>query len=324
MKIKKEALLWTLYGGALILLFLLSSTNLIIKEREHEVYPISVIIEDAKDDYYSNFKKGMDRAAIEQNADVSFITLYESGSIEQQKDFIVREQQDGAKALVIAPIETRVISDMLAENRLNGPLVVYKTGLREEKINVAITPDYFAMGQQLGAQIVKNQKPDIPVYLFGKDTLSEVSSLVYDGVSSVLEDNDFLLVLLQKQDNDFFHSTIETLVYPGCKNVVIVALDPESLTETADILAGSTVYASYVDGLYGWGNTIPILNHLDQGVIKGICVTDEFGAGYSCVKKAVESIKNRGTQETVTLESYYIEKDDIRKPEYEKMLYPIE
>ncbi|MEG0566491.1 MAG: sugar ABC transporter substrate-binding protein, partial [Hungatella sp.] len=55
---KREKLLWIGYALVLILLFLMSSTDLIIKEEKNEIYPISVIVEEASDDYYVNFKKG--------------------------------------------------------------------------------------------------------------------------------------------------------------------------------------------------------------------------------------------------------------------------
>lgn len=324
MRTRKEQILWMIYACVLVLLFLLSSTDFIIKEREIEVYPISVIIEDSKDDYYVNFKKGMDQAAVELNADVSFITLYESGSVSQQKDMIVREQQDGAKALVVVPVEEKAVLDMLAENRLSGPLVLYKTSLSGDKVSATVSTDYYAMGRTLAGQVIREQPKELPVYLFGRENQDEAGVQVQDGLISVLEEAGYRTVLYRRQGDDFFRKTIEELVYPGSQKVVVVALDPESLTETAAILSDSSVYASYVGGLYGRGATIPILNYLDRGLINGICVTDEFGAGYLTVKKAVEAITGRGVQEHVELESHYITKADIRKPEYEKMLYPIE
>ena len=54
---RKERIFWILYGMVLVLLFLLSSTDLIIKEKETQVYAISVIVEDTVDDNYVNFRK---------------------------------------------------------------------------------------------------------------------------------------------------------------------------------------------------------------------------------------------------------------------------
>ena len=43
---KKELVLWGILCVGLILLYLLSSTDWIIKEKEVEVYPVSLIISD--------------------------------------------------------------------------------------------------------------------------------------------------------------------------------------------------------------------------------------------------------------------------------------
>lgn len=55
--LNKGKILWCVWAGILVLLFLMSSTDLIIKEKKIEVYPISVIIEGDNDDYYVNFKR---------------------------------------------------------------------------------------------------------------------------------------------------------------------------------------------------------------------------------------------------------------------------
>ena len=324
MKIKKEKALWILYGGILILLFLLSSTDLIIKEKKSEVYPISVIIEDARDDYYVNFRKGMDRAALDLNADVSFITLYESGSQKQQTDLMLREQQDGARALIVSPVSDQALSQLLTENRLTGPLILLNSRLTGERIASGISPDYYAMGQMLGQAAVREQPRDLPVYLFAEKKPEGVTAQIYDGVCAALQEAGRLWTLHIRQQEDTFQTVVERLTDPGSINAVIIALDPGSLSETAAVLEDNRACAACVNGLYGRGTTIPILNYLDKGVITGICVTDDFSAGYLSVRKAVEAVKLRTGQDRVTLESYYIRKEDIRKKEYEAMLYPIE
>ena len=72
----KETAFWCGWGCLLILLFLMSSTDLIIKEKKMEVYPVSVIIDEENDDRYVNFKKGMDQAAEEFHLDINFVVLY--------------------------------------------------------------------------------------------------------------------------------------------------------------------------------------------------------------------------------------------------------
>ena len=87
---KRGKLLVVLYVVFLAVLFLMCSTDLIIREPEKEIYQVAVIIEEARDDNYGNFRKGMDQAAMEFNADVRFITLYEKLNAEEQMELIDR------------------------------------------------------------------------------------------------------------------------------------------------------------------------------------------------------------------------------------------
>ena len=93
------------YVAFLAVLLLMCSTDLIIREPEREVYQVAVIIEDMRSDNYSNFRKGMDQAAMEFNVDVHFITLYEKLDAAQQMELMEREEQDGADALVVVPAD---------------------------------------------------------------------------------------------------------------------------------------------------------------------------------------------------------------------------
>ena len=87
---KRGGLLVFLYMIFLVVLFLMCSTDLIIREPKKKVYQISVIVEDDRDDNYSNFKKGMEQAAVELHADVRFITLYERLDAGQQMELLNR------------------------------------------------------------------------------------------------------------------------------------------------------------------------------------------------------------------------------------------
>ncbi len=104
---KQEKILWVILPVVLVILFLLSSTDLIIKEKKTVIYPISIIISDTSDDYFANFRKGVDKAAEEYNVDVSFITLYEKGDQDQQLELEKREINDGALAVVLVPVKPK-------------------------------------------------------------------------------------------------------------------------------------------------------------------------------------------------------------------------
>jgi len=104
----------------------------------------------------------------------------------------------------------------------------------------------------------------------------------------------------------------------------VAALDFASTAEAAEIVGGSSVYGKYISGLYGVGMMPSLLDQLDKGTIRGLVVTNQFDAGYFAVKKAVQAIEKEQERSQLSLESYYIEKDELRSKKYEKMLYPID
>lgn len=321
---RREKILWACYGAVLVLLFLLSSTDLIIKERKTEVYPLSVIIEDTSDENYVNFRKGMDRAAMELNADVSFISLYEDNNQMQQLEMMVREQQDGAKALIVAPADGAVLETALSQMRLGAPLVLVNSDILPDKAASVVTVDYQAMGQMLAEQVLRRHSAETPVYLFGGTRQNSVSRQFEKGIRTVLSASGCSVSLIEKQDGDTFKRVLEEQIGVAGEPAVVIALNQTVLAETAALLADNSEYGICVAGLYGRGTTIPILNYLDKEVITGLCVTDDFSAGYLSIKRAVEAVTRRVEEEYTLLDSYYIEKEDLRRTQYEKMLYPIE
>lgn len=331
---RQEKIIWSLFAGVLILLFLLSSTDLIIKEKKTEIYPVSVIIGETTDDYYTNFRKGVDKAADEYNVDVNFITLYEKGDVTEQMELLKREIDDGAKAVVLVPLKQKECSEILDGMVLASPLIVMGTIFLGDWGMTGISQDCQEAGKMLGEAIAAENTPDKPVFLFSEGLEYGYNRDVYDGLLGVLSRAGFQLHLYEMdksgitepdaaENGEIFRRIMEETVYPGGE-AVIAALDVKSLDLTADIIAGSPAYGRYLPRLYGFGNTTKILNQMDRGVIKGLVVTNQFDAGYLSIVKAVEAIEKRGDREQIKLESYYIEKDDLKKTHFEKILYPIE
>lgn len=320
----KEKWLWGLSALVLIVLFLASSTDLLIKEREREVHPISVIVGETTDDNYINFRKGMERAALELNADVRLITLYDSGDWLQQLDLILREVRDGAEALVIAPVNARAAARMVSAQQIYVPVVFLNGDMSMENQEKAdnLTFDYGELGRQTGEHIIKNHGKDSAVWLFGKQRPDEVSQEYNDGILSVLEPSGCRIykVWWNGEEEGGFEQAIDTVMRDGRYPKVIAALDPQSLLGLADAGEESTVPVR----LYGRGTSVKILNHLDRGRITGLCITDDYTAGYLSVRQAVDRIGSKDGVESLTLKSAYIEQEELHLAEYEKMLYPIE
>ena len=308
-----------LYIVCLVVLFLMCSTDLIIREPERQIYQIAVIIEDVRSDNYGNFRKGMDLAAAELNADVQLITLYEKLDVKEQMDLMDREQQDGTDALIVVPVEEEQVS----ARQMTIPVILMRAGVAEAAGAGNVIVDYEKMGEQLAREILKEQPADVPVYVLTDPAgQSDMDRLFLKGSDAVFQEAGRSVQRIVRGEEERFYTMLEQ---PGAEaqKVVILAENQDILTEAAGVVAGSEAVADAVGGLYGRGTTMAILNYLDRGVITGICVTDEFSVGYYSVREAVRALEGAGSVPTV-MESYYIDKKDLRDPAFEKMLFPIE
>ncbi len=308
-----------LYIVCLVVLFLMCSTDLIIREPERQIYQIAVIIEDVRSDNYSNFRKGMDLAAAELNADVRLITLYEKLDVKEQMDLMDREQQDGTDALIVVPVEEEQVS----ARQMTIPVILMRAGVAEAAGAGNVIVDHEKMGEQLAREILKEQPADVPVYVLTDPAgQSDMDRLFLKGSDAVFQEAGRSVQRIVRGEEERFYTMLEQ---PGAEaqKVVILAENQDILTEAAGVVAGSEAVADAVGGLYGRGTTMAILNYLDRGVITGICVTDEFSVGYYSVREAVRALEGAGSVPTV-MESYYIDKKDLRDPAFEKMLFPIE
>lgn len=318
----KEKIFMLLFAGVLVLLFLVSSTNLIIKEKKKEIYRVSVIVEDSKEDYYVNLKKGMDQAALEHNIDVNFITLYERNNSAQQKELISREMEVGTQAIVLSPVDYSKTAAMFSEMTVDVPIIILNneesTG-NEVMANVSM--DYFQAGQELAKEIMRRIHADSAVYLFTEGLQYGSNRRLYDGLMSILPEAGYEVLLIEKAFKNRFPEAMEERVSKE-KNAAVIALDTESLMEVAGIIENHPD-RFHSASLFGPGATLKILRYMEDGIIDGVIAENMYDAGYLCMEEAVEAIDNKNIKATVWLDSFFLDEDDIMKKEYEKMLYPI-
>lgn len=315
---KRGKWLVILYAAFLVVLFLMCSTDLIIREPERKIYQIAVIIEDDRSDNYNNFRKGMDQAAKEFNVDVHFITLYDKADANQQMELMKREQQDGADALIVVPVD----EELVMGKAMTVPVVFLQPKIMENPGDGTILIDYERMGKLLADEMQKDIPADCPVWMLTDSAgQSSMGRLFLRGADGVFSAQGRTMFVTAWEPEAVFRTAMSAL--DEDEKVVLLAENPEILTEVSGYLAENPTAAAHVCGLYGRGNTVPVLNNLDSGRISGICVTDDFSIGYLSVRAAVQVLE-RADSIPVTADIYYVEKENLREPDYEKLLFPIE
>ena len=321
---KREKIIWCIFGAVLGLLFLLSSTDLIIKEKKAEIYSVSVVFDSTSDTCYTNFKKGVEKAAGDFNADVRYVTLYQEGEAKQQKELVAREIDSGAQAVVLAPAEKNSTQEELGSYAYSCPLILLGDQPSEELPVTSVMRDYAREGELL-AQAVAAQADSIsPVYVFTKGLSLGNNQEIYEGFTGKLRENGFEAILCSQREGADFKAALDAVLYPGSGKATVAALDPESLTELAQILNSDNHYTGHLAGVFGVGSTAYLLNQMDRGLLRGLVVHNCYNEGYLAVERAVKGIRQGMKKERILLESFYIERPDIRSRKFEKMIYPMD
>ena len=183
---RREKMLLCAGAVFLVLLFLMSSTDLIIKRaccagRLH----------------FCNFKrrhgrllsefpeKEWKKAATDLRSDVRLITLYDRKDQDQQVELTTREIRDGAGAVVIEPAEEKAAVMALEgfKSRMPGDFVGASSP--SDFVTDSILIDYFEAGRILGEKAAEKNLPGEKVCLFAQGMAYNGVQDAYEGVCSV-------------------------------------------------------------------------------------------------------------------------------------------
>lgn len=317
----KKGFVWVLSLAILLFLFLASSTNLIIGDDKEEIYNLSVIIGDETDDDYTNFRKGIEQAAIDLHADVNFVTLYNNGSWEQQKTFILREIEDGADGLILAPTSSKDAAEFNSNHSKNTPVIFINDEIFIQNSSHAsnITFDFTAMGTEL-AEKLQDMDPETEKLCFVSNRFIYGSrKLFYNSIDKelpLLEKEIFLPSYSQLDEKEI------SRLFETDKKVTVIALDSVALCLTASVLEKTQDTETM---LYGLGSSVSALNYLRKGIVSGLYVVDDYAQAYQCVQSLIDKIDHPSTTLKNSVGNYYyIDKDILDSDIYDTILYPME
>lgn len=307
----------------LILLFMIASTDLFIPRGDNEVYDISVIVNDSNGDSWTNFRSGMEQASKELNANISFITLYNRNSLEQQIVLLNREIDGGADAVLISAANGEGLSRALDEMEINTPIIAIGSNANAKQIKTYISADNVEMGEKLGEEIVIEASEDDKVLII-KNSMSR---------SNILERYEGLLNALNKSINNYEVLDINELeseseITEKLSNVlskttsnIIVALDESILEASLDVAERLNIEAKIK--LFGIGHTNRIVYSLEMETINGIVVQNMFNVGYLGIEKAIEAVKQKPLEDTIVVESGVINKNNMYSTPNQRLLFPV-
>ena len=103
--------------------FAILNRDRIFEKKNSDPYEISVIYRSKSAESSTTIKQGIDQAARDLNAEVSFITLARDNDVQEQIALIQREIKNGAKAIVIAPVNSTDLKQPIEKAQKSVPVI---------------------------------------------------------------------------------------------------------------------------------------------------------------------------------------------------------
>lgn len=315
---KHMFLLWIVYGGLLIIMFFISSTDILLVHERSEVKRVAVIMNHDKDDEYINLKKGIERACTDYNIDLDFIKLNTGGDEEEQIHIILQEAQEEADALIIAAINTPRVLKTMESRGQKVPLIVLG-GRKEEALLPSLSVSLQAGLCGFKEDLAK-QRSDEKVYLIASDPSLRQIEGAQEEIETFFGGEGRETVLKR---GELGRKDLEAMLAQG-ERPVLVALDKASFSDIARIISEQPELHGEFSGIYGVGATVYLLNKLEQGMIDGMIIWNEYEEGYAAVELALEAMNAEGSAREKSIQSYYIDRSTLLSEEFTGMLYPID
>lgn len=313
---------------AFLFLMLLLSFVLLLNEvfnsaKEINTYEISIITRGKIDESSIILKEGAEQAAKEVNANIKFISLSENNNIEEQKELLEKESKNGADAILISPTNYDEISNSIEEVSEKIPIILLESSIKaKHKIN-SVTCDNYESGKNLGNEILKLDDSKKRIFIVTNNLKCVDLGDRYNGLINFLENKDVEIITKQfngSEVNSYYNQAQDLLTKN--KVDVVVTFDTEMLESIAQAkkdLINKAIITNNIN-IYGWGSTNKIVSFLEEDIISGIVLKNEFNIGYLGIKNAVKFINNNKNQNNI-IPSIIITRENMYSKENQRLLF---
>lgn len=308
--------LWLFF---LAVLFITSSTNLIINENEIKVYNIALILDTGSENYFKTYRAGMDKALKTENIELDLYVLKEPVSVDQQVTILEEICAGDADAVIVKPIDDKLFQKELEKLSVTTPIICLDANVNSDKVALNIHGDNYERGTKLAERIEKDYKnKKVSVYVFGIMKNSTKLSEIYEGLENYMSDAGYNVLPYCFSEEKRMAEKMDKAI-ENEETAVFVALDVktmERMTMKLQNLGGRI-------SVYGFGMTNTILKKLEDKEIKAINIGHEYYMGWLSLRCAIQILERENIKKQLSVENYTVGANDIFSKEYEDILFPL-
>ncbi len=293
--------------------------NLTAERKEKEYYNISVITRFTDSESFEIIRQGMEQAANDMRAEMTYISLAEYNSCEEQDELLKREFNNGADAIIISAADSDYIVPTVNSVSSRIPVISIESNVNTKTVKAFYSADNYNMGKALGEKVADEigENDKNIVILQGTAKSTSISDRE-KGIIDVLSKEGINTITVPVKDmNTSKPYFFDNLVFEY-KPDVIIATETEVLEKTATYFQGVNGWKGRI---YGIGVTGRIASYLEKELISAIVVQNEFNIGYLGVQAAVSSIKNDKIK-NAEIDYKVVDSENMYTTECQKLIFP--
>lgn len=307
--IDKKLILY-IYISIMLIILIVSSTNIFLDENYKRVYDISIIFNDEDSDKFDKLKMGIEDSVVDFSADVNFIYLENKWDVNEQKEAILKEMDYGTDGIIILPVDSKDIGEFLDEISTNIPIISVGEYINSKNVKGYVGGDLKSIGNKLGDFLSNKNSGQTVVAFLEEDRESQI----YDSMETIFKDNGLFIEMI-----DYSEATFQNLVKSYDRyNTTFVALDVDTTNKFITDFIDKDIYMN----VYGMGYTNDLIQYLNLGKVQALSIYDEYLTGYLSVRNLIYSIDGKKINKIEIVPDYLVKQGQVY--DYEKVLFPID
>jgi ABC-type sugar transport system substrate-binding protein len=297
-------------------------------------YQISVIVDDSNSARWDSFQTGLRQAARENGIRLNYVTTDFEGSPLQEKNLIDQEIENGADAVIVQLCSGSGGIDILSDVPANVYIELIDNNVEKEELDNSRISFIGADSVQVSSELATRIEQDLGDLtgvrigiLAGNLKLASVQERI-NAFKEVSQEAGAQIVF-SVEATELTEREIGELVSNNDADI-LVALDNDVTETAADYIQMVDSYNSYPTNgrknvkLYGIGCSPENLSGLDQGIIGGMVVINEYEMGYMAINSLVDVLKDeRSKVSDYTVGYAYVTGETMYDEGNQQILFPI-
>lgn len=279
---------------------------------------ISVISRDNTGDTLETIRQGMEQAASDMRAEISFITLSKRNDAQEQIRLIQREVTNGTDAIILSAADSQGLAQVTEEVSKEIPIYTVESPIAQGKIHQGAESRDWSMGRLLGENLIYRGT-------FGKKILILESSMQCNniverekGILDAIDEGKGEISLVTVGEGEDIKAELKKVLNVYQPDIMI-ALEPYVLNTSAKVLQEKK---GALPKLYGICTSGKTPQYMEEGLIEGIVVQNDFNAGYLSVYQVMKALKKTDTNIDGEIEFALIHNYNMYSSQNQRLLFP--